>query len=310
MSIINVDKEKCVGCNACVRACPVEDANIAKFDEEGNLRIIIDDEKCIKCGSCIQACSHGSRTYTDDMNTFLTDLRNGTEIAMIAAPSIKVAFDGNWRHALQWLRNQGIKKIYDVSFGADICTWGHLRYLEKNPGKKIISQPCAAVVNYVLRHKPELISNLSPIQSPMACLAIYMRRVLGYTGKIAAISPCIAKIDEFHETGLIDYNVTMEHLKTFFDKKGVDLPKIKIYSEFEFDGVQGMEGAIYPKPGGLMRNLLIHKPGLNVITAEGPGRLYRELDIYGEQREKCLPDVFDVLNCEMGCNGGPAIDLR
>lgn len=307
MSIIQVDKDKCVGCNACVRACPVEDANIAKMDESGKLRILIDDDKCIRCGSCIRACSHGSRSFEDDIDAFFADLEKGTEIAMIAAPSIKVAFDGNWRHALQWLRNNGVKKIFDVSFGADICTWAHLRYIQRNPGKKVISQPCAAVVNYVLRHKPELISHMSPIHSPMLCLAVYIKKVLGYKGKIAAISPCIAKIDEFRETGLIDYNVTMEHLKTYFENKGVNLPEVKIYSEFEFDDHQGMEGAIYPKPGGLMTNLLVHEPDLNVITSEGTNKLYRELDSYLDQDERWLPDVFDVLNCETGCNGGPAI---
>ena len=35
---------------------------------------------------------------------------------MIAAPAIKIAFDGNWRHALQWLRNQGVAGVYDVAF--------------------------------------------------------------------------------------------------------------------------------------------------------------------------------------------------
>lgn len=309
MSIIQVDKDKCVGCNACVRACPVGDANIAKMDEDGNLRIMIDDEKCIKCGGCIRACSHGSRTYVDDIDRFLEDLKAGEEIAMIAAPSVKVAFDGNWRHALQWLRNEGVTKIYDVSYGADICTWAHLRYLQKHPGAKVISQPCAAVVNYVLRHKPELVSRLSPIHSPMLCMAVYMKKVLGFKGKIAALSPCIAKIDEFHETGLVDYNVTMEHLKKYFERKCVDLPRIKIYSEFEFDEYQGLEGAIYPKPGGLMTNLLIHEPTMNVITSEGTDKLYRELDAYVEQEERCLPDVFDVLNCETGCNGGPAIGV-
>lgn len=304
-----MDKEKCVGCNACVRACPVGDANIARLDEDGQLRILINDDKCIRCGACIRACSHHSRSFEDDIDRFLKDLDNGAEIAMIAAPSVKVAFDANWRHALQWLRNRGVKKIYDVSFGADICTWAHLRYLKKNPGKKVISQPCAAVVNYVLRHRQELLPNLSPIHSPMLCLAVYMKKVLGYRGKIAALSPCIAKIDEFRDTGLIDYNVTMEHMRNYFEKEHVELPKVSVYSEFEFDDQPGLEGAIYPKPGGLMRNLQIHEPDLNVITSEGSDKLYRELDNYMAQKEKDLPDVFDVLNCETGCNGGPAIGV-
>lgn len=310
MSVINVDKNKCVGCNACVRVCPVRDANIASMSEDGTLRITIDDEKCIRCGACISVCSHGSRSFEDDIEKFFEDLSNGEEIAVIAAPSIKVAFDGNWRHVLQWLRNQGIHQIFDVSFGADICTWAHLRYLKKHPGAKVISQPCAAVVNYILRHRQDMLSHLSPVHSPMLCLAIYMKKVLGFKGKIAALSPCIAKFDEFHETGLIDYNVTMDHLKKFFDEEGVELPKVKIYSEFEFDDQQGLEGAIYPMPGGLMKNLQIHEPEMGVITSEGTNKLYRELDEYMKQKEEYLPDVFDVLNCENGCNGGPAVGVE
>ncbi len=310
MSIINVDIDKCIGCNACVRACPVGDANIARMNDEGQLKIRIDDDKCIKCGACIRACSHGARSYVDDTEQFLADLNSGQNIALIAAPSIKIAFDGNWRHALQWLSNHGIKKIYDVGFGADICTWAHLRYMEKNPGAKLISQPCAAVVNYVQRHKPELFSNLSPIHSPMLCLAVYMKKVLGFKGKIAAISPCIAKIEEFRETGLIDYNVTMEHLRKYFEENKVLLPEIKVYSEFEFDGSQGLEGAIYPKPGGLMSNILTHAPEMNVITSEGPDSPYQDMETYSTLKESEKPDLFDVLNCEDGCNGGPATGVH
>ena len=57
MSIIGVKTDKCVGCNACVRVCPVADANVGRFDEGDKLRIEIDDEKCIKCGACIRACT-------------------------------------------------------------------------------------------------------------------------------------------------------------------------------------------------------------------------------------------------------------
>ena len=130
--------------------------------------------------------------------------------------------------------------------------------------------------------------------------------MLGYRGKIAAISPCIAKSDEFQDTQIIDYNVTMEHLRDYFMENNIDLPKVKLFSEFEFDDNIGLEGAIYPRPGGLMKNLLIHKPDMSVITSEGTERLYGDLNLYLKQKTSDLPTVFDVLSCKDGCNGGPA----
>lgn len=307
MGTIVIDESKCVGCNSCVRECPVNDANVAKLDENGQMTIIVDEDRCIKCGSCIIACSHGARDYEDDMSEFLKDLEKGAEICIIAAPAIKIAFDGNWRHVLQWLRDHGVKSIYDVSFGADICTWAHLKLLEENPDKKVISQPCAATTNYILKHKHELINSLSPIHSPMLCTAIYIRKYLGYTGKIAALSPCVAKKDEFEQTGFVDYNVTMDHLKRYFKENHVNLPEVKIYSDFEFDQGQGLEGAIYPKPGGLRTNLLIHNPELNVINSEGIHKVYKEFDEYAKLQPGEQPQVYDVLSCEFGCNSGPAV---
>ncbi len=307
MSKIVVKLENCVGCNSCVRACPVTDANRIIKDENGNLAIEIDESKCIKCGACIKACSHNSRMFEDDTDRFLEDLQKGEKIAIIVAPAIKIAFDGNWRHALQWLRNAGVAGVYDVSFGADICTWAHLRYLEQHPDAKIMTQPCAVIVNYVLKHRPQLLKHLSPIQSPMLCEVVYLRKYQHYTGKIAAISPCIGKGDEFRQTGLVQYNVTMDHLKKYFEANGVDLPKVKIYSEFEFDLEPGLEGAIYPKPGGLATNLLYHKPDLEILNMEGPSHVYKELNKYMEEKDIYKPQVLDVLNCEFGCNEGPAV---
>lgn len=51
--IINPDK--CVGCTACARKCPVE-AITGKVKQAH----IIDEKKCIKCGACYQACKFGA----------------------------------------------------------------------------------------------------------------------------------------------------------------------------------------------------------------------------------------------------------
>lgn len=306
--MIIFDPAKCVSCNNCVRVCPSVEANMVEHDENGKAIFNINPDKCISCGACVKVCSHKSRTYADDTERFWEDLKKGVKIVGICAPAIKVSFDGCWRGVLEYIQKNGVEKIYDVSFGADICTWAHIRYLEKHPGEKLISQPCPAIVNYMRKFCQESLKHLSPVQSPMLCTAIYLKKYLGETAKIVAFSPCIAKRDEFIETGIVDYNVTFERLGELLKRNGVDFDKLmKTRSNFEFAGAGGQMGAIYPRPGGLKACLELENPHLNVITSEGTDSVYKNLSLYSKVDERDLPDVFDVLSCDKGCGSGPAI---
>lgn len=306
--MIIFDPAKCVSCNNCVRVCPSVEANMVEHDENGKAIFNINPDKCISCGACVKVCSHKSRTYADDTERFWEDLKKGVKIVGICAPAVKVSFDGCWRGVLEYIQKNGVEKIYDVAFGADICTWAHIRYLEKHPGEKLISQPCPAIVNYMRKFCQESLKHLSPVQSPMLCTAIYLKKYLGETAKIVAFSPCIAKRDEFIETGIIDYNVTFERLGELLKRNGVDFDKLmKTRSNFEFAGAGGQMGAIYPRPGGLKACLELENPHLNVITSEGTDSVYKNLSMYAQVNERDLPDVFDVLSCDKGCGSGPAI---
>ena len=133
--MIRINPEKCVGCNACIRACPVNDANIAQTIDGRNI-ISVNEKNCIHCGECTKICTHQARYFEDDTGRFFEDLKT-REIAVLVTPAIKVAFKNNWPALLKWLKEQrNIAGIYDVSFGADICTYMHLKAVKEKKVEK------------------------------------------------------------------------------------------------------------------------------------------------------------------------------
>lgn len=294
--MVHVDENKCIGCNACIRSCPISNANTY----DGKV-VKVNTSMCIKCGECIKSCPHQARYFDDDLETVL-ELIKKNRVSFIVAPAIKASMDGTWRHVLQWFKDYGVHEFYDGAFGADICTYMHIEYLKRNPGQKIISQPCAAIVNYAEMHKPQLLSHLSPIQSPLMCTAVYVRKYLKNNDILVGITPCIAKGDEFRNTGIISYNVTFKSIMRYIKSNRINLPRGR--SPFEFSAVRGFDGAFYPIPGGLKECLRVYEPNLLVATSEGADKVYEDLDNYLVSDRNHLPTVYDVLSCEFGCNVG------
>ena len=50
MMAVNINKETCIGCGACIDTCPVE----ALFMEDE--KACCDEDKCVDCGACVEAC--------------------------------------------------------------------------------------------------------------------------------------------------------------------------------------------------------------------------------------------------------------
>ena len=299
-NLITNDLSKCIACGKCIRVCPVEGANALEQTANGKFTVTIDHDKCIACGMCVHACMHHSRNYIDSTDEFIQDLRRNVPISVFAAPALRVNFD-KWENVLTWLKSLGVKKIYDVSLGADICTWAHIRYIQKHNPSTVITQPCPAIVNYILKHQHDLLPMLSPVHSPMLCTAIYMRKYENITDKIAALSPCIAKTDEFTATNIVSYNVTFKKLAEYIKDNHVTLPERK----GTFDHYESGLGSLYSMPGGLKENVEFYiGKALRIDKSEGQHVVYPALDRLLAKDLASRPAIFDVLNCAEGCNLG------
>jgi len=279
----------------------METANITYQDEDGNIKVDIDRDKCIACGWCISACKHEARYFDDDTERFFNDLRSGKPISLMTAPAIRTNIP-EYKKLFTWLKQLGVKNIYDVSLGADICIWGHVKYVERNMPLPIITQPCPAIVTYLEMYRQDLLPRLSPVHGPMGCASIYMRKYQGITDSIAAISPCLAKKNEFVDTGISDYNITFEKLVEYLETNNINLPD----EETQFDHEECGLGSLFPMPGGLKENIeYFTGKKLHIAKAEG-FEVYEKLNEYANTSVEFLPDIYDVLNCTEGCNIGPA----
>lgn len=199
--------------------------------------------------------------------------------------------------------------MISVSFGADITTWGYLNYVKQHNFQGGISQPCPAVVGYIERNLPELLPKLFPVQSPMMCAAIYAKKEMKITDKLAFISPCIAKkmeIDDPNNKGYISYNVTFDRLIKYIHQHPVS-------GEFHSDEIEYGLGSIYPMPGGLKENVYwFLGESVFIRQIEGDRHMYHYLEqnknnqrksawskkLTSEQRFKRLNQQFSTLHLE------------
>ncbi len=305
MSIVYTN-ENCIGCNKCIKVCSAIGACVSKV-ENGKARIDVDSSKCVACGSCIDVCVHNAREFKDDTERFFEDLKKGENISLLLAPAFKANYPDEYESVLGGLKEMGIKRIISVSFGADITTWGYLNYIKEYDFIGGISQPCPAVVSYIERYLPELLPKLFPVQSPLMCAAVYARKEMGITDKLAFISPCIAKkleIEDPNNKDLVQYNVTFEHLMRYVREHNVSGPSI--HSEIEY----GL-GSFYPTPGGLAENVRwFLGDQVYIRQVEGERHLYDWLHMNADRiRGEKTPFLFiDALNCSKGCICGTAVN--
>lgn len=300
--VIEVIKEKCKNCHACIAACPVKFCNNGSGDY-----IEINHDLCIGCGRCIKACTHEARVGIDDISFFEEMLRKHKQFVAVVAPAVAVSFKGEYLRLNTWLKSVGAAAVFDISFGAELTVQSYIKKITNSVITTHIAQPCPAVVNYIEVHKPELLKNLIPIDSPMLhtikMLDSFYKEYL-HLPKVV-FTPCYAKKRELVDTGNESaLNITFKSLRKFMNSSNVQLQS---YVESEYDGASAERAVLFSTPGGLLETAERDFSGLKAKSRriEGKDNVYPYFDSLTESiRSGSAPTLVDCLNCDNGCNVG------
>ena len=298
--VIAVDHDKCVNCHMCISVCPV------KYCIDGSGETVsINHDLCIGCGRCVEACTHDARSPVDDMAQFMSALERGEKIVAVVAPAVATAFPDIHRFN-GFLGHLGVKAMFDVSFGAELTVRSYLHHVDANAPSTVIAQPCPAIVTYIQTYRPELLPVLAPAHSPMLHTVQMIKEFFpGFAShQVAVISPCLAKKREFDETGLGDFNVTIEQIRGYIDANGIDLHD---FEPLPFENPDPERATGFSSPGGLMNTVHRERPAIAGRTRRIEGEeIYHYLDALEKSiGDGTQPPLIDCLNCSKGCNGGP-----
>jgi len=304
-SIITTQQAECRDCYRCLRYCPVK--SISFITKQAK----IDEDRCILCGRCVVECPQKAKVYRDNTEKVLAMLGEEEPVVLSIAPSYLASFNSAPNQLFQEICKAGFADVEETAVGAALTSSEYRRLLQTShwKGKTGLSTCCPVIVHLVEKYFPRLQKNLLPVISPMVAHGRLIKEKYGDNCRVVFAGPCIAKLQEAEEYGL-DAALTFGQLKVLLaiqkNKGGVIKQRNKT--------VFANQGRWIPA-----RSFPIHNGVLySVKGAWGSNQDFWSI----EGIDQCLevlkslengdidPMFIEMMACQGGCVGGPAIDSR
>ncbi len=265
---IQTTKERCRVCYTCVRECPAKAIRI----NDGQAEVLA--VRCIGCGNCVRVCSQKAKHVQSSVEHVRGLIAcSACPVVAIVAPSFPAEFtDIDERSLVGMMRALGFAAVHEVGFGADLVARQYRHVLASSGDRAWIATTCPAVVLYVEKYHPHLVSALLPVVSPMVAMARAVRRLRGGGPcRIVFVGPCIAKKEECLDellAGDVDAALTFAELRQMFAELGMGAGTA---APAEFDPPRAGKGALFALSRGLLQAAEIPEDLLarQIVSADG-----------------------------------------
>jgi transcriptional regulator with PAS, ATPase and Fis domain/iron only hydrogenase large subunit-like protein len=299
---INILKENCHECYACVRNCPVSAVKV------NNGRVEVMEERCINCGKCVELCSQNAREIINNSELILNMLKEDKKITAVLAPSFP-AYKINWQKK-DWellLKEMNFKAIHDVAWGAELVTKEYMKIVEKS-SDTVISTACPVIVKLINKYYPKLTKYLASVVSPMQAISRYLKKVEPDLG-VVIIGPCQAKKLELEKEENVKAVLTFSEVFSIAENLNINLTKKEEKNdnnilEFESPTQAITKNSRSLAVGGALFNKAADSKK-NSVHIEGEKQVLEFLDAL--ENNEINIDFADLLFCQ-GCLDG--FDLR
>lgn len=285
---------------------------------EENGKIIFNKELCVGCGECLKACDENNLILSKDTFSAIEILKESeVPVYALIAPAYIGQFGdevlaGQVRSALKHL---GFAGMIEVAAFADILTFKEALEFNKNIKNiddfQLTSCCCPIWIALIRKSYMTLAEHLPASVSPMIAAGRIIKKLFPES-KTIFIGPCVAKKAEAREAdirGVIDVVITFEELRDIFNAAGIDPQN----EENEVQEHSSFAGRIYAKAGGVSTAVKASverlrqndKPEIKVCHSCGVKKCKELLDdiVAG----KINYNFYEGMGCEGGCVGGPKV---
>ena len=163
-------EELCIGCTACVKACPTEAIRVHER------RARITEERCVDCGVCIVTCPvHAKVAHTNSIHS----IYNYRYRIVLVPPEIMSQFPAEIppQNILYGIKKLGFNEVHEIGVYAEKVSAVERQYFKRNNRalkRPLISFHCPAIVRLISVRFPSLIENVIPVRTPLGSTARWL----------------------------------------------------------------------------------------------------------------------------------------